>query len=89
VQSEITEILEHHAILQMYYCGDAIEVYKSAGEIHLGHKWFDNRVNFCEWWAQMSFDPDYTGYTLNHFTPMIQEIFSRQPFEPDIVGVES
>ena len=85
VRSEVTWIIEHHGIFQLYYYGDAMGVDKHAREIYRGHKWFDSCEKFCERWDQMSFDPDYTSYPLAHFTPMVREIFSRSPFDPGIV----
>ena len=77
--------LPHQGIFQLYYYGDAMGVDKNAREIYRGHKWFDGCEKFCVRWDQMSFDPDYSSYTLAHFTPMVREIFSRPPFDPGIV----
>ena len=85
VREEVAWIIEHHGVFQMYYYGDAMGVDKNAREIYRDHKWFDSCEKFCECWDQMSFDPDYTSYTLAHFEPMIREIFSRPPFDPCIV----
>ena len=85
VRSEVTWIIEHHGIFQLYYYGDAMGVDKNAREIYRGHKWFDSCEKFCERWDQMSFDPDYSSYTLAHFTPMVREIFSRPLFDSGIV----
>ncbi len=85
VRSEVAWIIEHHGVFQLYYYGDALGVDKNTREIYRDHKWFDSCEKFCECWDQMSFDPDYTSYTLAHFEPMIREIFSRPPFDPGIV----
>ena len=37
-------------------------------------------------WDQMSFDPDYPTKPLSHFEPMLREVFSRQPFDPAVIG---
>ena len=85
VRTEVAWIIEHHGILQLYYYGDAMGMDKNVREIYRGHKWFDSCEKFCERWDQMSFDPDYTSYSLAHFTSMVREIFSRLPFDPCIV----
>ena len=85
VRSEVAWVIEHHGVFQLYYSGDAMGVDKNAREIYRDHKWFDSCEKFCKYWDQMSFDPDYTSYTLAHFEPMIREIFSRPPFDPCIV----
>jgi predicted HD phosphohydrolase len=88
VRSEVTWIIEHHGVFQMYYYGDAIGVDKNAREIYRGHKWFDSCERFCGRWDQMSFDPHYQSLPLDHFAPMVREIFSRPPFDPSIIGNE-
>ena len=59
VRSEVTWIVEHHGIFQMYYCGDAMGVDKNARDIYRGHKWFESCERFCGCWDQISFDPYY------------------------------
>jgi predicted HD phosphohydrolase len=34
----------------------------------------------------MSFDPDYPTKSLDYFKPLVNEIFSRTPFDPKFVG---
>ena len=85
VRSEVAWIIEHHGVFQLHYCGGAMGFDKNAREIYRDHKWFGSCEKFCERWDQMSFDPDYTSYTLAHFEPMVREIFSRPPFDPGIV----
>jgi len=86
VRAEVSWIIEHHGIFQMYYYGDAMGVDKNAREIYRGHKWFDSCERFCERWDQMSFDPDYKSRPLAYFEPMLREIFARQPFDPAVIG---
>jgi predicted HD phosphohydrolase len=88
VRSEVTWIIEHHGVFQMYYYGDAMGVDKNAREIYRDHKWFDSCERFCGRWDQMSFDPHYQSLRLDHFAPMVREIFTRPPFDPSIIGNE-
>jgi predicted HD phosphohydrolase len=34
-------------------------------------------VRFCERWDQAAFDPDHPTRPLEHFAPMVHEVFSR------------
>jgi len=86
VRAEVTWIIEHHGIFQMYYYGDAMGVNKDERERYRGHKWFDSCEKFCGAWDQRAFDPDYPTKPLSHFEPMLREIFSRPPFDPAIIG---
>jgi len=85
VRAEVTWIIEHHGIFQMYYYGDAAGVNKHERERYRGHDWFDNCERFCRDWDQMAFDPDYPTRPLEHFEPMLREIFTRTPFDPAII----
>ncbi len=42
------------------------------------HPYYRDCIDFCSKWDQKSFDPDYETYSLEHFLPMIEEIFSRE-----------
>lgn len=44
---------------------------------HLGHPHFAAAEQFADEWDQNAFDPDYPTYPLEHFEPMVREVFSR------------
>ena len=85
VREEVTWIIEHHGVFQMFYYGDAAGVNKDERERWRGHKWFDSCERFCGAWDQMAFDPDYPTKPLSHFEPMLREVFSRTPFDPAVI----
>lgn len=86
VRPEVVWVIEHHGIFQMYYYGEARGMNKDERERYRGHKWFDSCERFCDRWDQVAFDPDYPTHQLDHFEPMLREVFSRKPFDPAIVG---
>ena len=86
VREEVTWIIEHHGVFQMFYYGDAAGVNKDERERYRGHKWFDSCEQFCRDWDQMAFDPDYPTKPLSHFEPMLRDVFSRTPFDPAIIS---
>ena len=85
VREEVTWIIEHHGVFQMFYYGDAAGVNKDERERYRGHEWFDSCERFCGDWDQMAFDPDYPTKPLSHFEPMLREVFSRKPFDPAVI----
>ena len=89
VREEVTWIIEHHGVFQMFYYGDAAGVNKHERERWRDHKWFDSCERFCGAWDQMAFDPDYPTKPLSHFEPMLREVFSRTPFDPAIITPET
>ena len=92
VREEVTWIISMHGLFQMFYFGpedyqgEEIGINKSLRENYKHHKWFDSCDRFCRDWDQMSFDPNYPSKTLEYFEPLINEIFSREPFDPQYVG---
>jgi predicted HD phosphohydrolase len=46
---------------------------------HLGHPAYELAERFADEWDQTAFDPDYESMPLEHFEPMVREVFSRRP----------
>ena len=86
VREEVTWIVEHHGVFQFYYYAHHLGGDRNAREAYRGHQWFDACARFCEDWDQASFDPDYPTQPLEHFEPLTRRMFSREPFDPAIVG---
>ncbi|MEK9849514.1 MAG: HD domain-containing protein [Candidatus Puniceispirillum sp.] len=89
VRAEVSWILEHHGVFQMFYYGDAMGVDKNARDLYRDHPWFDSCERFCGRWDQMAFDPAYKSKPLSHFEPMLRDIFSRPAFDPAIINPET
>ena len=66
--------------------GKEIGINKTLRDKYIDHKWYQSCDKFCRDWDQMSFDPNYPSKTLKYFEPLINEIFSREPFDPQYVG---
>lgn len=46
---------------------------------HLGHPAYELAAKFADDWDQTAFDPEYDTLPLDHFEPMVREVFSRPP----------
>jgi predicted HD phosphohydrolase len=46
---------------------------------HKGHPHYEAAERFADEWDQNAFDPDYDHEPLEHFEPMIREVFGRPP----------
>ena len=73
-------MVQQHGLFQGYYYFDKIGQDPNARERYRDHPAFDMTVRFCRDYDQMSFDPDYDTLTINHFTPMVERIFAREPW---------
>jgi predicted HD phosphohydrolase len=80
VREEVTWVVNMHGIFQQKYYGEHLGVDPDAREAYRDHPWFDSCARFCEQWDQASFDPEYPTEPLEHFEPMVREVFSRPAF---------
>jgi len=86
VREECAWVVQHHGIFQYKYYADKVGLDPDAREKFKDHPHYDKAVKFCERWDQTSFDPAYETQTLEHFRPMIEEVFSRKAWDPKVVG---
>jgi predicted HD phosphohydrolase len=86
VRPEVTWVVTHHGVFQNYYYAHFVGGDRFERDRYADHPWYQSCVDFCEKWDQASFDPDYPTPPLEHFAPLVTKIFSRQPFDPLIVG---
>lgn len=89
VRAEVTWVVNVHGIFQQHYYGHHVGLDPDAREMYRGHQWFDSAENFCLRWDQAAFDPAYSSQPLEHFEPMLREVFGRPAFDPAIVGEEA
>jgi predicted HD phosphohydrolase len=86
VRAEVTWVVKMHGLFQMQYYAHFFDMDNQAHLVHEGHSWFDSCQRFCERWDQAAFDPAYPTQTLEHFEPMLREVFGRAPFDPAVIG---
>ena len=77
VSDEIIWVIEKHGIFQAYYYAHHMGADRNARDKYKDHPHYERCVHFCEAWDQAFFDPDYPTRTLEHFAPMVREVFSR------------
>ncbi len=49
---------------------------------HASHPWYELAERFVDDWDNHAFDPDYATLPLEHFVPMVDEVFSRTARRP-------
>jgi len=81
VRREVTWIVEQHAVFQSYYYAHHLGGDRNGRERFRGHPWFEACRAFCADWDQSSFDPDYDWEPLEHFEPLVREVFSRPAWD--------
>jgi len=72
-------IVEHHGLFQGYYWFQFNGLDRNARDKYRDHEYYDACVEFCARWDQPSFDPDYESLPLEHFAPLVSELFAKEP----------
>ena len=85
VREECSWVVRHHGAFQMIYYGHHIGLDPEARERYCGNTNYRACVAFCERWDQASFDPDYETPPLEHFEPMVREVFARDAWDPAVI----
>jgi predicted HD phosphohydrolase len=79
VGPDVVWIVQVHQDFQGKHYYEHLGLDPNRREIYADHPWFDCAVEFADEWDQISFDPDYQTLPLEHFEPMVREVFGRQP----------
>ena len=79
VSEKVYWIILHHGMFQEYYYAHHIGRDRNVRDQFKDHKHYQATVDFCEKWDQKSFDPEYDSFPLEHFEPMVRNLFSKQP----------
>ena len=69
-----------HGLFQGYYYFGKTGKDPNARERHRDHPAYDMTVRFCADYDQLSFDPDYDTLGIDHFLPMVERLFEREPW---------
>ena len=85
VRWDVAWVVEHHGIFQMIYYAHHYGWDENARDRFRNHPCFDSCAEFCERWDQSSFDPNYANQPLEHFAPMVREVFARKAYDPDVI----
>ena len=86
VREDVAWTVLMHGVFQQHYYGHHTGHDPDAREVYRSHAWFDRCERFCEQWDQASFDPTYPTESLEHFEPMLREVFSRPAFDPAVTS---
>ena len=79
VSEKVYWIMLHHGMFQEYYYAHHIGRDRNVRDQFKDNKYYQATVDFCEKWDQKSFDPEYDSFPLEHFEPMVRNLFSKQP----------
>ncbi|WP_171048969.1 HD domain-containing protein [Sulfitobacter sp. BSw21498] len=84
VREQCAWCVQTHGDFQMLYYGHHVGGDPNKRDRSKDSPYFDDCAAFCENWDQASFDPDYDDLPLKFFAPMVEEVFARTPYDPDV-----
>jgi Predicted HD phosphohydrolase len=73
-------IIEKHGEFQMYYYAHPLGKNQNQRDKYKDHESYEDTLNFCDKWDQVSLDPEYKSMSLVKFAPFVKRIFSRKPY---------
>ncbi|MDC1282238.1 peptidase [bacterium] len=85
VREQCAWCVQTHGDFQMIYYGHHVGGNPNKRDQFKDSPFFDDCAVFCERWDQASFDPEYDTLPLSFFAPMVQEVFARTPYDPDVI----
>ena len=77
VRDEVYSMIRAHQDFQGRHYYEHFGGDPDAREQYRGEPWFDLAARFADEWDQISFDPDYDTEPLEHFEPLVNEIFAK------------
>lgn len=77
VREEVTELIAAHQDFQGRHYYAHLRLDPEARRRYEGEPWYALAEQFADDWDQTSFDPDYPTRPLEHFEPMVREVFGR------------
>ncbi len=85
VREQCAWCVQTHGDFQMIYYGHHVGGDPNKRDRFKDNSYFDDCASFCESWDQASFDPSYDNLPLAFFAPMVEEVFARAPYDPDVI----
>ena len=85
VREQCSWCVQAHGDFQLIYYGHHVGANPNKRDHYKDHPYYDDCVLFCERWDQSSFDPDYPTLPLEHFAPMVQQVFARSAYDPEVL----
>lgn len=76
VDDDVYQVVRAHGDFQGRYWADHLGGDAEAREQHRQRPWFALAERFADEWDQRSFDPAYDTLALEHFEPLVRQVFA-------------
>ena len=79
-------MVEKHGTFQGYYFWHHLGMDRNTRDMFAGHEFYDRTEEFCAEYDGPAFDPSYDSNPLDHYLPLIREVFGTSPWKPEPPG---
>ncbi|MBJ3777215.1 HD domain-containing protein [Acuticoccus mangrovi] len=86
LREQCTWVVANHGLFQRYYYAHHFGGDRDVRKRHESSPYYEDAVVFCDRWDQASFDPDFESLPLDHFRSLVEEIFSREPYQQQVIA---
>ena len=77
VRHEVYCMVAFHQDFQGHYYYEYLGMNPNLRDQHRGQPWYELAERFADRWDQKAFDPEFPAQTLEHFEPMVVNVFAR------------
>jgi predicted HD phosphohydrolase len=77
VRNDVYCMVAYHQDFQGRYYYEHLGMSTTLRDRHRDEPWYDLAEQFADKWDQKAFDPDYQSETLEHFEPMVNNVFAQ------------
>jgi len=77
VRHEVYCMVSYHQDFQGRYYYEHLGMDTNLREQHRGQPWYELAERFADHWDQKAFDPAYEAESLEHFEPMVNNVFAQ------------
>jgi len=77
VRDEVYCMISFHQDFQGRYYYEHLGMSPNLREQHRGHAWYELAERFADQWDQKAFDPAFDAESLEHFEPMVINVFAQ------------
>jgi predicted HD phosphohydrolase len=85
VREQVSWVVEKHGDFQRLYYAHHTGGNPNARDLYRDNPYFQDCADFCELWDQNSFDPKYDTMPINAFAPIVEQVFARKAYDPNVV----
>jgi predicted HD phosphohydrolase len=79
-------MLRYHGLFQTYFFAAHLGLDPNARERYKNQPWYQQTVDFCGKYDEVSFDPAYKNEPMSTFEPMVRRLLNRPWLPPASIG---